>query len=324
MSTIRDVAKEAGVGIGTVSRALNGTGYVAEDTKRKIEEIANKLEYKPNELAKNLFHNNTGIIGIVVPDIENPFWGRFLKYTEIELYNCGYKALICNTIGVSNREQEFVDILKRNAMDGIIAAAHSLEDKSYRGLKSPVISFERDMGPDIPRVCSNHAQGGRLAAETLLEAGCKKVVQLGGTYDGHTPADERHYEFRRIMEEAGVHVTTVEMSWNMVSYDYYRSVMENYMEIFSRADGVFTVDIGAYFCLEFAKKRGIKVPEDLKIIGYDGLEISRMSDPHITTIVQDIPMMARTCVKCMMDMLKGKKIDMEHIIDVSLQRGGTV
>jgi LacI family sucrose operon transcriptional repressor len=324
MASIREVAKEAGVGVGTVSRALSGNGYVAEETKKRILEIAKRLDYSPNEMAKNLSTRRTGIIGIVVPDIENPFWGKFLKHVEIGLYNHGFKSLICNTIGVSNREQDFIDFLKRKAIDGIIVGAHSLKDEAYLELKQPVISFERDMGPKIPQVCSNHAQGGRIAAEQLLKAGCKQVIQLGGTYNGHTPADERHIEFKRVMEAAGANVTTIEMSWDMVGYDHYRTIMENYMELFSKVDGVFTADIGAYFCLAFAKKKGIKVPEELKIIGFDGLEITRMSDPYITTIEQDIPTLSRICVECMIDMLNGKKVESKYIVDVKLQEGGTV
>lgn len=324
MSNIREVAKLAGVGVATVSRALSGKGYVAPETKKKILDVAEKLDYKPNEIARNLSSQRTGIIGIVVPDIENPFWGKFLKHVEIELYNQGFKALICNTIGISNREQDFVDFLKRKVVDGLIVGSHSLPNEAYVGLRQPVISFERDMGPDITQVCSNHSQGGRLAAEALLKAGCKQVLQLGGTYNGHTPADLRHYEFQKIMEEAGAKVTTVGMSWDMVEYNYYRKTMENYMEMFSQVDGIFTADIGAYYCLAIAKKKGIKVPEQLKIIGFDGLEITRMSDPTITTIVQDIPTLSRICVTCIIDSLNGKKIEPRYVVDVSMQMGGTV
>ena len=135
MSNIREVAKLAGVGVATVSRALSGKGYVAPETKKKILDVAEKLDYKPNEIARNLSSQRTGIIGIVVPDIENPFWGKFLKHVEIELYNQGFKALICNTIGISNREQDFVDFLKRKVVDGLIVGSHSLPNEAYVGLR---------------------------------------------------------------------------------------------------------------------------------------------------------------------------------------------
>ena len=105
MASIRDVAQKAGVGVGTVSRVINGSGYVAEDTRKKIESAIRELEYTPNELARNLFKNRTGIIGVLVPDLDHPFFSAFARETEIALYKAGYKVMICNTIGSSNREQ---------------------------------------------------------------------------------------------------------------------------------------------------------------------------------------------------------------------------
>lgn len=323
MASIREVAKKAGVGVGTVSRALNGSGYVAEETKARILSIARELDYKPNELARNLFRNRTGIIGIIVPDMENPFFGKLLKYMEIELYKNGYKAIICNTIEISNREQDFIDMLKQNVMDGIITGAHSLQDDAYLNLNKPVVAMDRDLGPAIPLVHSDHKKGGRLAAELFLEAGCRNVLQFGGSFGVHTPSNDRHKEFRRVMEEHGASVKTVEMAWNMMEYDYYRKVMAQYMDIYCEVDGVFTTDIGALYCLNMANQRGIKVPSELHIIGYDAVDMTRLFSPELTSIAQNIPGLARTCVDVMMDLLDDKPVAMEHILDVSIQRGGT-
>lgn len=105
MASIREVAQEAGVGVGTVSRALNGSGYVSPETRKKIEKAAKKLKYTPNELARNLYHNKTGIVGVIVPDLEHPFFSSLVKHIEMELYEQGYKTMICNTVGISRREQ---------------------------------------------------------------------------------------------------------------------------------------------------------------------------------------------------------------------------
>lgn len=323
MASIREVAKKAGVGVGTVSRALNGSGYVAEETKARILAIARELDYKPNELARNLFRNRTGIIGIIVPDMENPFFGKLLKYMEIELYKNGYKAIICNTIEISNREQDFIDMLKQNVMDGIITGAHSLQDDAYLNLNKPVVAMDRDLGPTIPLVHSDHKKGGKMAAELFLEAGCRNVLQFGGSFGVRTPSNDRHKEFRRVMEAHGASVKTVEMAWNMMEYDYYRKVMAQYMDIYQEVDGVFTTDIGALYCLNMANQRGIKVPSELHIIGYDAVDMTRLFSPELTSIAQNIPALARTCVDVMMDLLDDKPVAMEHILDISIQRGGT-
>ncbi len=324
MANIREVAKRAGVGVGTVSRALNDTGYVAEETKERILAIAREMDYKPNELARNLFRNRTGIIGIVMPDMENPFFSKLLKHMEIELYKNGYKALICNTIEISNREQDFIDMLKQNVVDGIITGAHSLRDDAYLNLNKPVVAMDRNLGPDIPVIHSDHIKGGRLAAELLLEAGCRNVLQFGGPFRVHTPANDRHTEFLRVMEENGVSVKMVETAWNMMEYDYYRRIMAQYMDIYRDIDGVFTTDIGALYCLDMAMHRGIRVPEDLHIVGYDAVDVTRLFTPELTSIAQDIPGLARHCADTMMNLLDGKPGEMEQILDVTTQRGATV
>lgn len=324
MANIRDVAKKAGVGVGTVSRALNGTGYVAQETKDRISAIAKELDYKPNELARNLFRNRTGIVGIVVPDMENPFFGKLLKHMEIELYKNGYKALICNTIEISNREQDFIDMLKQNVVDGIITGAHSLHNDAYANLNKPVVAMDRNLGDKIPNIHSDHKKGGRLAAELLLNAGCRHVLQFGGAFNVRTPSNDRHYEFERVIKENGGTVRTIEMAWNMMEYDYYRSVMAKYMDIYDKIDGVFTTDIGALYCLNMAGQRGIRVPEELKIVGYDAVDMTRLFTPELTTIAQNIPGLAKACVGTMMDLLDGRPVEMEQILDVSIQKGGTV
>ena len=106
-----------------MSRVINGSGYVAADTRKKIEQAISDLEYTPNELARNLFRNRTGIIGVLIPDLDHPFFSSFARETEVALYKRGYKAMICNTVGSSNRERDYLNMLDRNMVDGIITGA---------------------------------------------------------------------------------------------------------------------------------------------------------------------------------------------------------
>ena len=117
MASIRDVAIKAGVGIGTVSRALNGSGYISDETKQKIMQAVEELNYKPNELAQNLFHNKSGFIGIVVTNLSHPFMASLVKHVENNLYTNGYKCMLCEVGDNPNRIEEFVEMLQRNVMD---------------------------------------------------------------------------------------------------------------------------------------------------------------------------------------------------------------
>ena len=132
MPTIKDVAEKAGVGIATVSRAMNGTGYVSARSREKIETAIRELHYIPNERARNLSKKQTGIIGVLIPDFQTPFYASFLRQVEIELYNYGYRTMVCNTVKHSDREAAYVEMLDRNMLDGLITCAWSAEAEVYR------------------------------------------------------------------------------------------------------------------------------------------------------------------------------------------------
>ena len=114
MATIKDVARRAGVGIATVSRMLNGTGYVSADARKRIEEAIEALNYIPNERARNLPKKRAGIVGVIIPDLQMPFYASFIRQVEIDLHEYGYKTMVCNTVEISSREKEYVDMLERS------------------------------------------------------------------------------------------------------------------------------------------------------------------------------------------------------------------
>lgn len=323
MASIKDVAKRANVGVGTVSRALNGTGYVSEEKRKRVLAAAEELKYTPDELARNLFRRRTGIIGVMIPNLDHPFFSRFTKDVEMELYNCGYKTMVCSTIGISNREKEYLDMLNRNIVDGIITGTHSLDNDEYLKNDKPIVSLDHDFGPKIPIIASNHKIGGKLAAEKLIANGCKNVIQFAGSSSIKTPSNDRNKEFERIMAQHEIKVRTIETEWNRFSFDYFRDAAAKYMDKYMDIDGVFSTDIAAVCCLNNARKKGIRVPGDLKIVAYDAMNITRITDPVITAVAQDVEQLAKTCVKSMMDLIDGKKVPEKQIIDVKIQEGGT-
>lgn len=324
MASIKDVAKHAGVGVGTVSRVLNETGYVSEDTKRKVNEAMDKLSYTPNELARNLYRNRTGIIGVVIPDLDHPFFSAFTKYVEMALYAQGYKAMICNTVATSNREKEYLEMLDRNIVDGIITASHSLDDESYLKNNKPIVSLDRDFGDKIPRISSNHEKGGLLAAKELIRCKCKNVIQFTGSQRTKNRSFDRHMAFARELTMHGIQVTTVETAWNKFTYNYFHQIMTEFMNKYTDVDGIFTMDIPAICCLNIAIQKGISVPGDLKIIGYDGTYLTKMVKPTLTTVKQPIKKLAEQCVETVLQMVAGEEVVPKcKVLDVSLQVGGT-
>ncbi len=323
MASIREVAQEAGVGVGTVSRALNGSGYVSPETRKKIEKAAKKLKYTPNELARNLYHNKTGIVGVIVPDLEHPFFSALVKHIEMELYEQGYKTMICNTVGISRREQEYLDMLERNMVDGIITASHGLEVEEYRKQAKPIVSIDRDLGAQIPLIGCDHAKGGKLAAELMLKAHRKKVFLVSGI-PPKVMANDRYVTFMKILEENGVTVLQEVMEWNIFSWDAHYHMAEEIFRLHPDIDGIFGGDLAALACLNVAQRRGIRIPEDISIVGFDAMTPSNIVYPRLTAIRQNVELLAEISVNTLLDMVEQRKnVPHRLILDVEIQCGGT-
>lgn len=324
MASIKDVAQRACVGVGTVSRMLNGSGYVAEETRKKIEVAMKELNYTPNELARNLYHKRTGIIAVLVPNVSNPFFAEFVDYVEAELYEAGFKMMLCNTVKERNAELEYLDMLNRHIVDGVITGVHSLDAKEYQKMHKPIVALDRFLGEHIPVVAVNHKEGGRLAAETLIHNGCRKILHFRGSTAIESPYLERHSEFERVMKENQIETYSYELEWNRFDSGYYREAVQ---DVFSRGidfDGVFAVDQMAIECMNETIRRHRKVPRDVKFVAYDGTYITELVEPKMTAIVQPIEGLAKESVRLLSDLINGKEYKNKQVLlGVKLRKGNT-
>lgn len=324
MASIRDVAKEAGVGVGTVSRFLNDSGYVSEEARAKIENAMNKLDYTPNELARQLFHKKTGIIAVLVPNVSNPFFSEFVDYAEAELYRYGFKMMLCNTEKESNAELEYLDMLRRHIVDGVITGVHSLDVEEYKKIHKPIVALDRYLGEDIPVVAVNHKEGGRLAAETLIANGCRKVLHFRGATEVESPYHERHYEFERVMKQHDVETICYDLEWNRLDSGYYREAVRNVFSMGIEFDGVFGVDRMAIECMNETIRSHRKVPGDVKFVAYDGTYITEMVEPKMTAVVQPIEGLAKESVRLIHRLVGGRIYKNKNVIlNVELRKGDT-
>lgn len=323
MASIRDVAKLAKVAPSTVSLVLNNKGYVSETSRKKVLAAIKELNYVPNELARNLFRNCTNIIGVVVPDIAHPFFGTFIRFLEIALYKEGYKILVCSTIERKNGEHEFVDMLKRQMIDGIIMGCHSLEVDLYKNVNKPIIALDRMINDKIPIVRSDHKLGGHLAAQKFLAMGCKNPLQVIGSQKVTTPAHIHHLEFEAEMQKHGIKVACYEMEWNNFDMNYFKKVATEVLDKYPKVDSIYGADMLACAFLGEAHRRGLKIPQDLKIIAHDGTYITDCSMYKITSIVQPIALLAQTATKMIIKLIKDENVEKEIILPVNLHEGET-
>ena len=308
----------------TVSRMLNGSGYVSAASQAKIQAAMRELNYTPNELARNLYHKRTGIIAVVVPTITHPFYAEFVNCAEMEIHRRGFKTMLCNASSGSEEELEYLDMLNRHIVDGVISGTHTMDTEAYHKIKKPIVSLDRYLGEDIPLVAVNHVKGGRLAAQALLKSGCKRVLHFRGEISAKGPYHDRHIEFSRVMRENGVEVIDYEMAWNRFDVEYYQQAVDDAFSSGLEFDGVFGVDQLAALCMNELLRRGLRIPEDVKLVGYDGTYISRMARIQMTTVVQPIDALAQESVRLILDRMAGKEVKNERVmLDVSLRQGKT-
>ena len=304
MAGIKDVAKMAGVGVGTVSRMLNDSGYVSLDTRAKIEAAMKELNYTPNELARNLY--------------------EFVDCVEGELRKAGFKIMLCNTLKDVKAEAEYLDLLNRHIVDGIIAGMSSLDESEYSKIHKPIVALDRYLGEEIPVVAVDHKMGGRLAAEVLLRNGCKRILHFRSTAEKESLYHDRHAEFQKIMDEQGIETYCYDLDWRRLDIQYYHQVAEEVMEKNLKFDGVFGVDRLAIECMNGLIRQHKKIPEEVKIVSYDGTYITELVEPQISTIVQPIDRMAEESVKNLCELINGKKVkNKKSILIPEFRKGGT-
>lgn len=323
MARIKDVAKEAGVAASTVSLVLNKKGYVSEETRLKVEAAVKKLNYIPSEMARNLSLQRTNIIGVIVPSISHPFFSELAEALETELYSLGYKMMLCCTKYKENSERKFIEMLKRQTMDGIIMGAHSLDVSIYEGLKEPVVAFDRYLNDNIPIVHCDHCTGGRLAAEAFLQHDCHHVIGIEGYQGVHTPANDSHKVFHETMWQHGVITDILEMPWNAFTYEDFLVTAEKLFTEYQDIDGIFGSDMAIASCMRVATQRGYHIPQDIKMVAYDGTGMTQTGIQPITAVRQPIEKLAAIAAQKVVSKVKGTKDNLPWVLKPRLLKGET-
>ena len=303
VAKLTDVAKLAGVSPTTVSRVIYKKGYLSEKTIQKVNDAMRELGYKPNNLARSLQGKSAKLIGLIFPNIRHVFYAELIDKLEHELFKKGYKTIICNSEHDSEKEREYIEMLEANQVDGIISGSHNLGIEDYNRVTAPIISFDRNLSPDIPVVSSDNYGGGVLAAQTLVKTGANDIIMITGNDNSNSPTGLRHAGFASILPDAPI---------INVSSDF--SPVRKEMEIKNiltqqKPDAIFASDdLTAILIINIAKELGISVPDQLKVIGYDGTYFIENYYPQLTTVKQPLEEIAFLCVELLLQKIEGKKV----------------
>ena len=312
-----DVAKQAGVSPTTVSRVLNNRGYIREETKKKVRDAMDTLNYFPNEVARSLFGNKTNLVGLLFPNVTNPFYGEMVSELESILSSLGYKALICNTFNNEEKEAQYLRMLLANQVDGIIVGSRNRPCDIYQRTNLPIVAIDRFVSNKIPIVRSDNYAGACLASEYLHEVNCKNIVHFtGSTKEEMEKSDLRLQGYTDTMVKHGRSPQVFQVGFDEDD-EYQRLKVEDYLNKNPKTDGVFAAgDTLAGIINICAQRRGRKI----EIVGYDGTATFSNLCGGISTIRQPIKEMSKTAVDVLLEAISGIYCEdnKEYVLPVTL------
>ncbi|MFI6938622.1 LacI family DNA-binding transcriptional regulator [Streptomyces sp. NPDC050418] len=302
--TLRDVAQHAGVSVRTVSNVVNGYAAVADETRARVQVSIDTLGYRPNLLARHLKQGRSRVIGLVVPELDVPYFAELVRLVVAEAQSAGYTVLIDQTDGDARRERELISAHAHAlAFDGVIVSPLALtaEDLRTRGGGPPLVLLgEKLLGSGADHVAIDNVAAARDATAHLAALGRRRIAAIGVQPGSPTgTAELRAQGYRAALEQEGL---TVDETLMVPAARYHRSdgaeAMRRLLSRTDPPDAVFCFnDLLALGALRVALSRGLRVPEDLAIVGFDDIEDGRYSTPTLTTIAPDKPLIARLAVQ---------------------------
>lgn len=319
MATIVDVAKLAGVTPTTVSRVINNRGYISEKTRNKVNEAMDQLGYQPNEIARSLTKQKSNTIGVIVPHISHPYFAKLISNLENEAAKNGYKIILCNSKEKAEKEKQYLDMCKSNRVAGIILCSGNVESNKINTGNIPVVLLEKNFEKGKLGIQCDNYQGGKLATEHLIDCGCKRLLHFSGVIDEEMPADNREKAFIDICNEKNVEYFIRKYDINTYNeMNYYEYIKDTLNEI-KNIDGIFaSSDLIAAQVIQVCNELNIRIPSDVKLVGFDDVEIAKLTTPTITTIHQPIKEMAKLAIELIDSKYKNIEVNEQTILPIEL------
>lgn len=279
MATIRDVAELAGVSVATVSRALNDSGYVSDEARAKVEQAVKDLNFYPNEVARSLYNKQSKIVGLLLPDISNPYFTLLAKGAEDCLNEAGFALLLANTQDMESKVAEDAQSFASNNISGVLSV-EPLESASLSGI--PVVHFDRVVGKHEYAVLGDDFQGGVLSAQVILAGEPKRLVVMVEPKAVPT-GEERLRGVQSVLDQANVPYELFQTKSYRVE-DAQETVNELFATFPDMDSIIATNDVYGAIIIREALKRGIHIPNELQIISYDNSSFSGLVYPGLSTI----------------------------------------
>jgi LacI family transcriptional regulator len=290
MATIKDVAARAGISYTTVSHVVNGTRPVSEQVRRKVEAAIAELGYVPSGVARSLRGRATGTLGLLLPNASNPYFAELARGIEDHAERNGYSVILCNSDDDIDKQLRYLRVLLERRIDGLIVATVASDAafaEALASLRVPLVLVDRSLdGVSADQLCVDHEQGAYLATRHLLELGHRRIACIGGPASTQV-AQLRAAGYRRALDEAGVEaLAVVDCPFTSPAGHAAAQVL---LAAEPRPTAIFAGnDMIALGVLRAAAERQLQVPQQLSVVGFDDIEVSRYLHPALTTVGQCI------------------------------------
>jgi LacI family transcriptional regulator len=307
--TIKDIAKELGISYSSVSRAINNKPSVSKETRKKVLEAAERMGYRPNYLARGLVNKISNTIGVIIPDIVNPFFAEITKGVMETADKYGYTVFLCVTNWDEKKEKDYIQTLQEKRVDGIILK--SSKDKkidTYKNIQVPYILLESV--PSNGR-CSfievDNERGGYIATKHLIDCGYKNLAFLGGKRESYSNG-LRKAGFIRAAEEYKERIENTYVFFGDFSMTGGYQLASELFENGKKVDGIFAGnDVIALGVLQYAKEFGIEIPRDLGVVGFDNIFYTNLPQIQMTTIHQPKYALGKIVLETLVEEIRSKE-----------------
>ncbi len=317
--TMRQIATRARVSVGTVSHVINNTARVREPVRRRVLEAIERLGYQPSLLARGLRRNQTTIIGVIIPDISNPFFPLVVRGVEDIAYQNSYQLMLCNADNDAHKEQVYFDELRAYRMAGLIvipsADSKLVSAAASGGGELPVICLDRcPEGWKGDSITVDNSEGAYQATRYLLELGHRRIAAIAGQLHV-TSAVERLKGFKQALREDGISIAPEyiqEGRFDRLS-GYEKGLMM--LQFSPRPTAIFAAnDLVALGVLAALRELGLRCPEDVSLVGFDDLELASFTNPALTTVAQPAYQMGARAAGLLFERLRGEDLLPQHIV----------
>lgn len=292
MSTIKDVAQHANVSVATVSHVLNDTRFVSEATRVRVQEAIETLRYVPSALARSLKSNRTHTVGMMIPNSSNPYFAEIIRGIEDTFYEAGFNVILCNSDDDPIKQSRYVRLLSEKQVDGLIVLSSGNDGDlldTLRAARMPQVVVDReidDLAADLVEV--NHEAGGYLATQHLLQLGHRRIGCIAGP-QGLSSARERVLGYRRALREAGLAPDEALLhEADFTAAGGHAALVALLNDATAPVpSAVFACnDLMAIGAIGAAASRGLRIPQDLSIMGFDDIALAAHSNPPLSSVVQ--------------------------------------